>query len=245
MKTVKLIIEYDGTNFYGWQRQSDKRSIQGSIEKVLTKIYKETIQIDGAGRTDAGVHAYGQVATYKEIHAIPLENIKRAVNNFLDSDIRIVALEYVDDSFHARYSAIGKTYVYKIHNTVERSVFLANKSDHYPYMINDNLVLDAISYLIGEHNFGSFMASGSSAQNPIRTIHDITFSRSGDEIEITFTGNGFLYKMVRILTGYLLEVGQGHIDAHLTPELLENPTRLYTSKIAPACGLYLKEVYYE
>lgn len=244
-QVVKMIIEYDGTNFFGWQRQSKFRSVQGDIERVLTKIFRREMQIDGAGRTDAGVHAYGQVATFKSAIPMPLENLKRALNNFLSEDIRILTLSVESEAFHARYSAKGKTYVYKVLNAVERDVFSSHYAYHYPYEIKEELILEAISHFIGEHDFTSFMASGSSAQNPVRIIHDITFKRNGDTLELTYTGNGFLYKMVRIITGYLLEVGQGKILPQKTLELFENPTRKYTTKIAPAEGLYLNEVYYE
>jgi len=244
MNVIKMIIEYDGNNFYGWQRQSTSRSVQGQIEKVLSKIYKCDMTIDGAGRTDAGVHALGQVATFKETQSIPLGNLKRAMNNFLSSDIRIISLEYMTEDFHARYSATGKTYIYKVLNKEERNVFSAGYKYHYPYKIDDNKIKDAIKYFIGEHSFKSFMAAGSSAQNPIRTIHEIKFKRLDDQVEFEFTGNGFLYKMVRIMTAFLLEVGQGHIDPETAKTILENPTRKYTSKVAPAMGLYLMEVYY-
>lgn len=244
-QVIKMVIEYDGTQFYGWQRQSSKRSVQGDIERVLTKIFKRKIEIDGAGRTDAGVHAYGQTATFTPPIPIPLENLKRAINNFLSEDIYIKEITIKDLGFHARYSAVGKTYIYKINNTLERNVFSAQYAYHYPYEIDDNLIKEAASYLMGEHNFSSFMASGSSAQNPVRTIHNITLSRNGDNLELTYTGNGFLYKMVRIITGYLLEVGQGKIKPEKTYDLLQNSTRKHTSKVAPAEGLYLFEVYYK
>jgi len=240
-----MIIEYDGTHFFGWQRQSHSRSVQGVIEKVLSKILKTTIEIDGAGRTDAGVHAYGQVASFCYDLPMPLESLKRAMNNYLPTDIRICHLEFMDKSFHARYSATGKTYVYKIYNTNERNVFSANYSYHYPYKVDDKNIKRAMTQLVGKHDFSSFKASGSSAQNPIRTIHSIELKRSGDELEFTFTGDGFLYKMVRLLTAFLLEVGQGRIDYETVEKILEFPSRDYTSKVAPAMGLYLKEVYYE
>jgi len=244
-RVVKMVIEYDGRNFFGWQRQTKSRSVQGEIEKVLSKIFKKPIEIDGAGRTDAGVHAYGQTATFSTFIPMPLENLKRAANNFLDSDIFIKDMSFEADDFHARYSACGKTYIYKINNTLNRSVFSADYAYHYPFDVNIEVMKEAASYLIGEHDFTSFMAAGSSAQNPVRTIHDINIIHNQNEIEITYTGNGFLYKMIRLLTGFLLEVGQGRIDPKITVDILKNPSREYTSKVAPANGLYLKEVYYK
>lgn len=240
-----MIIEYDGTNFFGWQRQSKSRSVQGEIEKVLTKILKEPVTIDGAGRTDAGVHAYGQVATFGASLPMSLSSLKRAMNNFLPRDIRIVMLSEEADEFHARYSAVGKTYIYKVLNDQTRDVFHENYSYYYPYLIKEDRIEEAIKYLLGKHDFSSFMASGSSAQNPVRTIHHIDCHREGKWIVLTYTGDGFLYKMVRLLTAFLLEIGQGRLEPQIAKFLLENPTREYTSKVAPAKGLYLKEVYYE
>lgn len=245
MRVIKLTISYDGTNFFGWQRQSKLRSVQGEIEKVLTKIVKSPVEIDGAGRTDAGVHAIGQTATFGMESTIPLENLKRAMNNFLPSDVYISNVEEMPPDFHARYSAIGKTYVYQINHRKARDVFKANYSYCYPYDLDDEKIKQAMKYLIGEHDFSSFKATGSSAGNPVRTIHDITLKREGQSLTFTFTGNGFLYKMVRILTAFLLEVGQGHYAPEMTLDLLKNPSRKNTAKVAPAQGLYLKEVYYE
>lgn len=240
-----MILEYDGTNFYGWQRQSHSRSVQGEIEKVLSKILKTEVTIDGAGRTDAGVHAFGQVATFGADLPMGLKRLRYVMNNFLPKDIRVVELSFEEDEFHARYSAIGKTYVYKVINGEEANVFTTNYRYHYPYKIEDEKIKEAIALLEGTHDFSSFMASGSSAQNPIRTIHNIEYIRQGDLIDIVFTGDGFLYKMVRLLTAFLLEIGQGRIPISVVEKLLKNPTRQYTSKVAPAMGLYLKAVYYE
>lgn len=245
MAIIKMIIEYDGSHFFGWQRQSKSRSVQGEIEKALKKIYKKQVLIDGAGRTDAGVHALGQVATYTSDQEIPLQSLSRALNNFLPRDIRIVNLSNEEDDFHARYSASGKTYEYKIFHSKERNVFLANYAYFYPYSLDEDLMSLACKKLKGYHNFDAFKASGSSAQNPFRTIEKIEFERNDQMIIFTFTGDGFLYKMIRLLVGFLLEVGNGRINISVLDEILKNPTRKYTSKVAPAQGLYLKKVYYE
>lgn len=245
MYIIRMDIEYDGTRFYGWQRQSKLRSVQGEIEKSLKKIYKQEILIDGAGRTDAGVHAKGQVATYGTKQRIPLESLKRALNNFLPRDIRVLSLSEEDDSFHARYSALGKTYEYKVLHSQERDCFLANYSYYYPYALDFDLIEAAMKALIGYHNFDAFKASGSSAQNPYRTIETIQMHKEGAMITFTFKGDGFLYKMVRLLVAFLLEIGNGRVDLSVLDEILINPSRKYTTKVAPAQGLYLKKVYYE
>ncbi len=243
-KLVKLIIEYDGTNFYGWQRQSKLRSVQGEIERVLKKIFRKNIEIDGAGRTDAGVHAYGQVASFKNEIPMPIENLKRVLNNNLAKDVRILDIAFLDDSFHARYSAIGKTYIYKVINTEEQDVFLANYTYHYPFEVNYDRMVKASKFLIGKHDFRSFMAAGSKTINTVRTISDITITKESDMIIISFTGDGFLYKMIRILTGLLLEIGNNRIDMSVINEIIDNPSRKFTTKVAPSNGLYLNEVFY-
>ncbi len=244
-KTIKLIIEYDGTQFFGWQRQSKLRSVQGEIERVLKKIFKEKIEIDGAGRTDAGVHAYGQVATFEAFVPMPLTNLKRVINNNLAKDVRILALSFEDPLFHARYSAKGKTYTYKITNCEEQNVFLANYTYHYPYKVDIEKMKSACKLLLGEHDFSSFMAAGSSVENTIRTLSSIEIKDENEILSITYTGTGFLYKMIRILTGLLLEIGNNRLDMSIIPKILRNPSRKYTTKVVPANGLYLNAVYYE
>lgn len=244
LKTVKMIIEYDGTNFYGWQRQSKLRSVQGELERVLSKIFKKTVEINGSGRTDAGVHAYGQVATFQVEVPMPLENLKIALNNYLAEDVRVIELSFQEELFHARYSSKGKTYVYKVHNSNGRDVFLSNYTYSYPYKLDMELMIEASKILIGEHDFLSFMASGSSVVNTVRNISSIEITKSGDIITFIYTGDGFLYKMIRILTAFLLEIGNKRLDLDITNRIFEKPSRKYTSKVAPANGLYLKEVYY-
>lgn len=243
-RVIKMIIQYDGTNYYGWQRQSEYRSVQGEIERVLKKIFKTTITIDGAGRTDAGVHAYGQVATFSYDIPMPLENLKRALNNNLSEDVFIKEISFEDLDFHARYSAIGKTYIYKVQNSKEKEVFLSNYTYNFPYELDDSIIISASKYLIGEHDFRSFMASGSSITNTIRTISEIKIIREGDLLSFSFTGNGFLYKMVRILVGLLLEIGNKRLPEDIILEIFKNDNRKFTSKVAPSNGLYLEEVYY-
>ncbi len=243
-RTVKLIISYDGTLFFGWQRQSVKRSVQGVVEKTLSKLLKKHIEIDGAGRTDAGVHAYGQVATFQAELPLPIEKLKEVLNNFLPEDVKIVQASYESDDFHARYSAIGKTYEYHVLHTIEPSVFKSRTHCLYKYALDDTLMKEACKKLMGEHNFGSFKATGSSAQNPFREITHLDFERNGETLVFTFTGDGFLYKMVRIMAAFILEIGTHQLPIEVIDEVLQVPSRQYTTKIAPAKGLFLKEVYY-
>lgn len=242
---VKMVIAYDGTDFFGWQRQPNHRNVQGIIEKVLSKLLDRPIQIDGAGRTDTGVHAAGQVATFSGPVNMPLNQLKKVMNNFLPNDIAIVSVEYEDEMFHARYSATGKTYKYSILNHEEKDVFKGRYSYEFPYQLDLNLMKIVCEKLEGYHNFESFKASGSSAQNPMRTIHKIEIIITDQEIDLIFTGDGFLYKMVRILAAFILNVSSGRIPLEKVDEILEKPSRKYTNKVAPAHGLTLMEVYYK
>ena len=245
MNTIKMTIQYDGTSFYGWQRQSKLRSVQGTIEKSLSKILNTKITIDGASRTDTGVHALGQVATFTYKLPMALDQLKRALNNDLDADVAIVKMESVGEDFHARYSAKGKTYLYYVHQGPIKNVFKSNYSYYYPYDLDYDKMSMACKKLMGKHNFGSFKASGSSAQNPIRTIDYIGLDRTADGYVFEFRGDGFLYKMVRLMVAYILNIGNDKISLESLSEVLEKPSRKYTHKVAPAQGLYLKTVFYE
>ncbi len=240
---IKVVIEYDGTDFYGFQKQEDKRTVQGDIEKTLKNVFKREIKIDGAGRTDRGVHAYAQVFSLDT--KIDIRNIERVLKEHLPKDIRVVDMKEEKEDFHARYSATGKTYIYKVYNGKNLDVFRNKYYYEYPYELDDEEIKKAIEYFLGYHNFSSFYNKGSSAHNPFRTIHSIEFKREGDFIEIHYTGDGFLYKMVRIMTAFLLNIGRHKIDKNIIPQLFEKESRIYTKEVAPAHGLYLKEVYYE
>lgn len=245
MDVVKIIIEYDGTNFFGWQRQKKLRTVQGELERVLKKIFKEVIEINGSGRTDAGVHAYGQVATFETNVPMPLKNLKIALNKNLASDVNIIDLSFKEKGFHARYSAVGKTYVYKVFNSQERNVFTSNYRYHYEYNLDYEAMVKASKLLLGTNDYSSFLASGSSVTNTVRTIEKIELVKENDFISFIYTGDGFLYKMIRIMTALLLEVGNNRISQEEVLETIKNPSRKYTSIVAPSKGLYLKEVYYK
>ncbi len=240
---IKVVIEYDGTDFYGFQRQKDNRTVQGDIEKTLHNVFKRDITIDGAGRTDRGVHALGQVFSIDT--DLPIHNIERVLKEHLPSDIRVVDITEEEKDFHARYSATGKTYIYKIYNGNDLNVFKNKYYYEYPYELDDEEIKKAIEYFLGYHDFSSFYNKGSSANNPFRTIYSIDFYRNDKFIEIHYTGDGFLYKMVRIITAFLLNVGRHKIDKNIINKLFEKESRIYTKDVAPAKGLYLKEVYYK
>ncbi|QEK11201.1 tRNA pseudouridine(38-40) synthase TruA [Crassaminicella thermophila] len=245
MKNVKLTIEYDGTNFYGWQRQKYGRTVQEEIEKALKKIIKKEVKINGSGRTDAGVHALGQVANFEEEFSIPVEKIPVALNSVLPDDIAIKKAVEVSKDFHARYSAVGKKYIYKIYNGPLRSPLLRN----YTYFVKDYLnkedMKKATKFFIGEHDFKGFMASGSQVKDTVRTIYDLSIEEQDCIIRIEVKGNGFLYNMVRIIAGTLVDIGKGKINIEDLSEIIQSCKRERAGHTAPPQGLYLAEVYYE
>lgn len=265
-----LTIAYDGSGFHGWQRQPDRPTIQGHLEKLLSSLFKKEILLSGTSRTDAGVHAYGQRASFKADINIPTEKLARVMNNALSgyekgpfaiSPVRIVAAEEKPEDFHARFDCKGKKYIYKIRNSREVDIFQRN----YVYHVDDPLDISAMGeaakYLVGTHDFKSFEASGGTPrESTVRTIFDldITAGEGGavsgalpdsctftQRPELHVTGDGFLYNMVRIITGTLVDVGLGKISAHDVKGILEARDRRFAGHTAPPCGLYLAEAYYE
>ncbi|SHK35390.1 tRNA pseudouridine(38-40) synthase TruA [Paramaledivibacter caminithermalis] len=244
MKNVKLTIAYDGTNYSGWQRQNNARTIQYEIEKALKKILKKDIAIHGSGRTDAGVHALGQAASFIEDFTLPTHKIPVVINNVLPKDIVINSAEEMDMDFHARYCAKGKKYIYKIYNDSIRNPIYRN----YSWFINEDInlkkIIEASKYFIGQHDFKSFMAAGSNIKDTIRTIYSINIYRKDKFIIIEYEGNGFLYKMVRIITATLIDINFNKISIKDLEDIIKSKDRSKAGPTAPAQGLYLAEVYY-
>lgn len=244
MKNIKLTIAYDGTNYSGWQVQDNARTVQGEIEKALKTIMKKEIKIHGSGRTDTGVHALGQTASFKADFSMPVEKISPALNSMLPLDIVIKKVEEVNIDFHARYSGKGKKYIYKIYNDKIRNPIYRNYSYFFNRDIDMDKLIKASKYFIGEHDFKAFMTSRSSVKNTVRTIYNIELYKRDSFIILEYTGNGFLYNMVRIITGTLLDVAVGKIDMEALEEIIESKNRINAGHKAHAGGLYLAEVYY-
>jgi tRNA pseudouridine38-40 synthase len=246
MRNIKLIIEYDGTNYCGWQVQENGPSIQEEIEKVLYAITSEKIRISGSGRTDAGVHARGQVASFLTASQIPADRLSHAINSMLPRDIVIKDSCEVPQDFHARYSAKGKKYSYLILNSKFPSALLRNYAYHINYCerLDISILKQAAELFVGTHDFKGFMSSGSSVEDTIRTIYQIDIEQDGDFIRITYKGSGFLYNMVRIITGTLIDAAIGKIQAESIPEIIESRDRSRAGITVPARGLCLEEVYY-
>ncbi len=248
MINIKLTIEYEGTQYCGWQRQKGLLSIQEILEEKISQITQEKITLYGSGRTDAGVHALGQVANFNTNSIIPCIKLPMILNHLLPLDIRIRKAERVDDSFHARYSAVSKIYHYYILNY--------HKNDYYPPLflrnyvyclygkINLEKIKKAITFLQGEHDFSSFACSGTNIKNKVRTIKEITVNKKGDIICFHFEANAFLYKMVRTIVGTLLEVGYGKINYLEIKKILEAKDRKMAGKSVPTKGLFLMKVNY-
>ncbi len=248
MLNIKLTIEYEGTQYCGWQRQKGFLSIQEILEEKISQITQEKIKLIGSGRTDAGVHALGQVANFKTHSNIPLIKLPLILNRLLPLDIRIKKAERVDDSFHARYSTVSKIYHYYILNYYKNEYYPPLFLRNYVYCLYGKINLEkikkAITFLHGEHNFSSFTCSGTNIKNKVRTIKEITINKKGNIICFHFQANAFLYKMVRTIVGTLLEVGYGKIDYLEVKKILEARDRKMAGKVVPAKGLFLMQVKY-
>ena len=245
MRFFKCIVEYDGTKFSGWQRQKNTpMTIQEKIENALQLITKKFVKVSGASRTDAGVHAYGQVIAFALDINIPVERIPKALNGLLPDNIRVKDAEEVDASFHPRFQAKGKIYHYLIDNRKTQSVFRRNFAYFVPLALNIDKMKEAVEFLIGTHDFSSFRASGCSAKSPIRSLKNIVIVEDTDLVRLEFEGDGFLYNMVRILTGTLLYVGLGKISPLEVKQILESKDRTIAGPTVPSKGLYLIKVFY-
>lgn len=264
IKNILLTIEYDGTYFSGWQRQPHQRTVQGELEKTLGEILGGEIKLNGTSRTDAGVHARGQRASFKGELPIPTKNLAKVINNRLTkkyslknslADLRVTCAEEVPLDFHARFNAKGKTYIYQVRNATEPNLFQRN----YCYEVSKTLDLDAMkmaaNHLWGTHDFKCFQAQGGQIkESTTRSIYQFQIfeeafvgrEKTNDKlITMVVTGDGFLYNMVRIMVGTLIDIGIGRLRGHDIPAILQSRDRSYAGHTAPPQGLYLDKVYFE
>lgn len=246
MKNFKFVIQYEGTRYQGWQRQvSTDNTIQGKIEAILSKMTGQDVEITASGRTDSGVHAYGQVANAHMETSMTGKQIMDYVNQYLPEDIGVISVEEVSERFHARLNASEKTYLYRVLCSDIPHIF----DRRYVYVMPHELDLEAMrmaaSYFIGTHDFKAFCTKKKLKKSTVRRITNIEISKVGDEVRFLYTGNGFLYHMVRILTGTLLEVGRGERDAHSMNEILQSKKREMAGELIPGKGLTLVEVKYD
>ena len=245
MKNYLIIIEYDGTRYFGWQRQKDNGkmpTIQGTIENSLKRIFAKKIVLTGSGRTDTGVHARGQAASFKVTSGIPPEGIQRALNTYLPDDILVRKIKEVPLSFNARHSACKKRYRYTILNQDWNTPLQRYYAAHWPYRLDLRKMKQAARLIKGEHDFSAIVLTGKG--NKVRRIHEIKISQKINFIYIDITGNGFLYKMVRRITGILLGAGSGRIKLADVRKLVSGVNPGCNIKTAPAYGLTLEEVIY-
>lgn len=257
MRNIKLTIEYDGTAYHGWQSQVNAAAIQDVLNTAVNKLTGEVCTLYGSGRTDAGVHAYGQVANFRTASGIPADKFAYALNSILPEDIVILKSEEADPGFHARFSACGKKYRYLFYNSMFPSSLLRNRAWHVHYPLNVKAMREASGYFPGTHDFLAFSASGGSVKTTVRTISNIAIIGQGDTgrqgdgspvyggvISLEIEGSGFLYNMVRIIAGTLVEVGYGKMKPEEIKDILESRDRKRAGLTAPPQGLYLVEVLY-
>ena len=239
MKRIKLVVAYDGTAYHGWQVQPGAPTIEGELNRCLSGLLQEEIQVIGASRTDSGVHALCNVAVFDTNTRIPAEKISYALNQRLPEDIRVQSSEEVAADFHPRHCSSRKTYEYRI---INRSFQLPTRRlyAHFTYVPLDvDKMRQAAAYLIGEHDFKSFCSAAAVVESTVRTIYDLTVEKEQDEIVIRVCGNGFLYNMVRIIAGTLMEAGRGNIEPQQVGEIVAARDRQAAGPTAPACGLTL------
>jgi len=244
LRNIKIIIEYDGKKYFGWQRQPNKTTVQSEIEKAIYKVTGEEVVIYSSGRTDAGVCAYNQVANFKIKSDIDIKKIPLALNAHLKKSIIIKSAEEVDERFHSRYCCVGKKYMYIINNSKYGSAINREREFHMPKELNIEDMKKALKFFEGTHDFKGFKSSGTSSKDTVRTIYEANLEYKDEKIYITLHGNGFMYNMVRIIAGTIVDVGLGKIKKEDIPDIIKSGVRKNAGKTLPAQGLYLMEVYY-
>lgn len=249
MKNIAVRIMYDGSRYHGWQIQKNGITVQELVERALSRLTGESVSVCGCSRTDAGVHALEYVFNFKSETKIPPEKLPYAINAQLREE-RIAATDatVADDDFNARFSTAGKRYSYKILNSKQPNPFVSGFSWHIPYDLNIENMKKAAVHFCGKHDFSAFMAAGGSQKTTVRTIRACTVEKSReipDLIEIEVEADAFLYNMVRIITGTLVAVGEGKIDAEDIPSIIDSLDRRRAGMTAPPQGLFLKKVFYD
>jgi tRNA pseudouridine38-40 synthase len=244
MRNLKLTLAYDGTGFHGWQIQPRLPTVQGELQKALQKLFNHDVQVAGSGRTDAGVHAHGQVASVETMRNMDTDSVLRGANALLPSEIRVLAVQEVSPEFHARRSALSKTYEYRIWRNPIVSPFHSRYVYAFRYPLDERAVDSGTTYFLGTHDFTSFCATATEIEDRTRTIYDASWTRSETEWIFRVRGNGFLQYMVRTLVGTLLEIGQGRLEPEEIPRIFEARDRRLAGPSLPAQGLHLISVEY-
>jgi len=245
VRHIRLVVEYDGTGLHGWQRQHNGMTVQQALEEALAQMCQHDVRVTGASRTDAGVHARGQVAVFQTERAIPLHGFRRGLNSLLPDQIAVREATEVDETFHPRFSATGKHYRYTLLTRADRSPRWRDRAWHHPDALDLDLLRAGAASLIGEHDFAAFRAAGCAAKTTVRRIEAIEITRTSDVLRVDIHGNAFLRQMIRILVGTLTEVGTGDRPVGQVAEILASRDRNQAGLTAPAHGLELIEVRYD
>ncbi len=246
MRNIRIKVAYEGTRYQGWQKQeTSENTIQGKLEMLLSRMCEEKITVQGSGRTDAGVHALGQVVNFHTTCTMGTEEMLQYMNRYLPEDIAVVEIAEASERFHSRLNAVGKRYSYRVWNSSIPNVFLRRYAYTVPAQLDVEAMRRAASYLLGEHDFKAFTSAKKGKKSTLRRIDSVDISRKGDLLTFTFTGNGFLYHMIRILVGTLLEVGRGERDETSIPVLIASKDREKAGPLVPGKGLVLEEVFYD
>ena len=243
-RNVKLVLTYDGAGFAGWQRQKNAPSVQQALEEAIARVTGEQPTVVGAGRTDAGVHALGQVANFHTASRLSVAELHRALNGVLPETVAVLEAEEVAPEFHARFGATGKHYRYTIHNAPVRPVLDRHRVLHVRGRVNLTAVRRAARVLVGEHDFAAFTTHAREKENTVRRVEELSVRRNGERVMVDIIGNGFLYNMVRAIVGTLLDVGRGRLTSEGVACILASGDRRQAGPTAPAHGLCLMSVRY-
>lgn len=244
MRRLLFTICYDGSNYHGWQVQPNGVTVQQKVQEALQSVTSENCSVTGCSRTDSGVHA-NMFCFHTDVNCnIPAERFALALNSVLPDDISATDCKEVSSDFHARYDCKGKNYIYKIYDGHIRDPFVNKFAYHHKGALDENLMDKAAKFFVGEHDFVGFCSTGSSVVDTVRTVTECSVKRNGREIEVSITANGFLYNMVRIIVGTLVDVSDGRIDCNSVADIINSKKRDMAGQTAPAHGLYLNRVYY-
>ena len=245
MPNLLLTIRYKGTDYHGWQVQKNALTVQEVLQDAIEKLYGSRLDVKGCSRTDTGVHANMYCVSCNAPFFAGEYHTVSALNTYLPQDIRAYECKEVSDDFHARYSSVGKEYVYLVYNAKYQNPFFSDYSYHFRYDVDLEMINKAAKHFIGTHDFAAFCSAYSDVEDTERTIYDLKAEKDGDLILFTISGNGFLYNMVRIIVGTLLMVSQGKISPDDIPAIIDSKQRKNAGRTAPAQGLFLNKVFYD
>lgn len=244
MKRIKFLVAYDGTNYHGFAKQKNAMTIQETIEQAIFELTKQHVDVEASGRTDTGVHAKGQCCIIDIETSIPVERLGKALNSKLPNDIVVRDVEEVSTDFHPRYAVKRKTYRYQILNSLQNDPFISKYAYFYPYSLDVEPMKEAAKYIVGTHDFSCFCSAGATTKTTVRTVYSLEINKIDDMIQVDICGNGFLYNMVRIIVGTLIEIGRGKIAPTEMKKIVESADRNLAGPTAPPIGLMMFDIKY-